>query len=114
MNHINGKLYLYGGEQVEGGIVGEMFTYDLSSGDWATAQQGGQTPPPRTMHTACVCYDTFIVVFGGRERSGKESSELVVYASEAGEWQRPFIGVPSDQLPPARRRCAHVVVGASC
>ena len=43
MNHINGKLYLYGGEQVEGGIVGEMFTYDLSSGDWATAQQGGQT-----------------------------------------------------------------------
>lgn len=60
---IGRKLYLFGGEDING-MKCELFVYNIDSNTWTKPSQTGAAPSPRSMHSAAISKDN-LLIFGG-------------------------------------------------
>eukprot|EP00239_Pterosperma_sp_CCMP1384_P000328 CAMPEP_0197850974 /NCGR_PEP_ID=MMETSP1438-20131217/16902_1 /TAXON_ID=1461541 /ORGANISM="Pterosperma sp., Strain CCMP1384" /LENGTH=139 /DNA_ID=CAMNT_0043464413 /DNA_START=257 /DNA_END=673 /DNA_ORIENTATION=+ len=64
MTALNGKLYVFGGQDPETGICfNDVIVYDPSSSSWSRLDVTGGSPPPRHGHCACAFGSNRLIIF---------------------------------------------------
>ena len=59
------QLYIFGGVDTRGDLLGDLQVFDLPTCTWATPMVKGRPPSPRCGHTMVGLADRFVVVIGG-------------------------------------------------
>ena len=92
------QAYLFGGDGGTG-VLGDLWTYDLSSDTWERIETIGPAPPARTQHTAVWVDDVGLIVVGGRGASGAPLADAWRFNLSSGTWSPLQAG---GSTPPAR------------
>ncbi len=91
---INDTVYVGGGSTVRGEDDYIVMAYNIQSGQWHPL------PPYSTWGFAMTTINNKLVVVGGRNREGSDSSELGEWQSDSNQWTHPF-------PPMSTPRCVH-------
>lgn len=90
-------LYVYGGYDVELGILSDFYSLGLGRGAyvWQPVQNPDRhRPGPRRSHTLRTIRDQ-LYLFGGQVNSTESTNTLQVFSVATGRWQEPeFLPVP--------------------
>lgn len=97
------RLYVYGGED-EGMVRGDMWAYDLLSGDEVKLK-----PHSQLSHAAMFAASGNLYVFGGRDFSGAPVDTLKKYDIANDEWTVLGSTDVNGSFPSARYSCASAV-----
>jgi N-acetylneuraminic acid mutarotase len=87
LTHVNGKLYLFGGEGVPRiPVDGDLFTFDLKDHKWSVIDTIGKRPSKRLAHTM-TSIGKFLYLYGGRvQNEDDDLSDLFQYDIEKNTW----------------------------
>ncbi len=81
---INDTVYVGGGFTDKGEDIYTVMTYNTQSCQWHTL------PPYSTWGFAMTTFNNNLVLVGGRNRDGSDSSELGEWQPGSNQWTRPF------------------------
>ena len=93
-----GKLYVFGGCDVAGRFMSDLFALDLDTGVWQALpnENGGEWPMARHFHAAVTVGSSFYVLFG---KSNGYMNDLHRFDPAARRWER----IESHNSAPSRR-----------
>ena len=76
----NDKMYIFGGQDDDNNKLGDLWTYDCNSNQWAeiAPEEGGFRPIARSGHTAVV-WGQKMYIFGGILELTKELNDMVIF-----------------------------------
>lgn len=67
---VGGVMYIFGGENRKGEILGDFAAFQFASSRWYTIQDTGLSPGPRVGHSMCVDHDK-VFLLGGISRKSE-------------------------------------------
>lgn len=106
---LGSKVWVFGGEDPRRKSLGELWTLDLGSLEWARPEVGGPAPSPRSAHSAVAYRGRYVLVFGGGSVATCYN-DLHVLDTQTLEWSAPATeGAP----PPPRAGHAAAVLGST-
>lgn len=88
---VNGCLYVYGGYDIEDGILSDLNMIDLSQNNcqWKEVKIRGNTRPgPRRNHTLRA-YNNVLFLFGGQANALLSTNKLHRYHVLENRWEAP-------------------------
>ena len=101
-----GKIFLFGGQDVAGNLLGDLWELDPAKRTWTKITPSGAQPSPRSNATLTYDYNGRLWLFGGETGSGA-TNELWMYDIASKQWSL----TDSSNKPSARSRhefaCAH-------
>lgn len=106
---INGKVYIFGGEDAKRRPLSELWILDLATLEWDRPTTTGTQPAPRSGHSACAFQNRYIFVFGGGTVANC-FDDLNVFDTQTLEWLVAEVEGPA---PPPRAGHAAAILGST-
>jgi N-acetylneuraminic acid mutarotase len=72
---VGDSLYIYGGETLDGGLLSDIWRYDLKKSTWEEITVKGEVPKARSGHTT-VHHNGNLYIFGGKIANIQEKNEM--------------------------------------
>eukprot|EP01126_Amoeba_proteus_P013943 TRINITY_DN16007_c0_g1_i3.p1 TRINITY_DN16007_c0_g1~~TRINITY_DN16007_c0_g1_i3.p1 ORF type:complete len:336 (-),score=50.79 TRINITY_DN16007_c0_g1_i3:12-959(-) len=109
ITHVDGNIYVYGGElQPRVPIGNDFHVYNLKDDQWQSVETSGWSiPKVRVAHAAAAIGDE-IFIFGGRSAEKAELSDLWKWNTQTKQWTELS---PSGIIPPGRSYHGAVAIG---
>lgn len=105
---IGSKVYLFGGEDPYRRALDDLWVLDLTTMIWEQPTGQGNSPQPRSSHTAVCHQGRYILIFGGGSIANC-FNDLAVLDTQTMTWIRPEMIGP---VPPVRAGHASAVLGS--
>jgi len=86
---IGDKLYIFYGMDGDGGMLGNVWSFDTASNRWQLEPQvGAEKPSARFNHTCLSLPDGRIALFGGSTAGGPADTNVWFYTPGTGAWEK--------------------------
>lgn len=86
----DGKMYIFGGKDIENNKLGDFWVYDIATDTWNQLKiQAGEGPISRSGHSTGV-FKNFVIVYAGIHELTKELSDMYLYDTKSGTWLTLF------------------------
>ena len=86
----DGKMYIFGGKDIENNKLGDFWVYDITSNEWNQIKfEEDEGPISRSGHSTGV-FKNFIVIYGGIHELTQELSDMYLYDTTRNSWMMVF------------------------
>ena len=106
---MNGKVYVFGGEDAKRRPLSEFWTLDLATLEWDMPVTEGAQPSARSGHSALAFRNRYILIFGGGTVANC-FNDLVVLDTQTMEW---IVPETEGSIPPPRAGHAAAILGTT-